>query len=332
MTAKDLQIAPNGRPPKNFAESLAAQLIDAAISRIVPDKDQPRKTFDQAKIRALAENISQHSLLHPIHVRPANDDLLTLIAGAYRLEAFKLLSRTHIPAFLHTEPLDPQKLRLLQLAENLLRTDVDPIEQALGFQQCLQDGSTASQLARELGVSVSTITNGLDLLTELPSEIQRAVSQGLLGGTIARALTRAPEEDKLPIFRRYLNKELTSRSQVMSAVAAAKKNGNQHHDGPTGFACDIAGVKLRLDLPPGQGVPEAEAAVRELLADLKSHHRSTVQAFCDFLAAKADAIRKASQLKAAEEKVASHARKASELKAAQEKAASPDQAKEIADD
>jgi ParB/RepB/Spo0J family partition protein len=291
MIAKEIQIVPNGRPPKSLAEAWA-------VDRIVPDPGQPRRTLDPAGIRELAENIRQHGLLHPLHLRPYADDRFMLISGARRLEAVKLLRWTHVPAIVHAEPLTTRELRLLQVSENLLREDVNPIEQALTFQDCL-DGGTASQLAQELGVAVSTITRAIDLL-KLPIDVQDLIRQGL-PGTVARELARKDLDDdaKRDIARRYMAGEFKNRAEVIAAVRLAK-NGPIPAV-PESLACEsAAGVKIRLDLGAGQGVKEASAALRELLADLSLHRAKTMTAVREFLAAKAVARKKAADAQAAQ--------------------------------
>jgi ParB/RepB/Spo0J family partition protein len=298
MTAKAIQIVPNGHAPPSLTEAWAAHLIQAAVARIIHDPGQPRRTLDPATIRPLADNIQQYGLLHPLHLRPCGDDQLMLISGARRLEAVKHLGWTHVPAVVHAEPLTPRQLRLLQVSENNLREGVNAIEQALAFQDCL-DGGTASQLAQELGIAVSTITRSFKLLEHLPAPVQELVRQGL-PGTVARELAKKDISDdtKLELARRYVAGEFTNRSDVIAAVRQAK-NGHAAA-APASLACEAAGVKVRIDLAAGQGLKEAEAALRELLADLKLHRAKTVTAFRDFLAAKAMTRKTASLHQAAE--------------------------------
>lgn len=301
-SAKDVQIVANAPPPKPVALAWAERVIQAAIERIIHDPGQPRRIFDPDGIRALANNIQRQGLLHPLHVRPWADDQLMIISGARRFEAVKLLEWTHVSAVIHAEPLTSRQLRLLQVSENHLREDVNPIEQALAFQDCL-DGAPASQLAEELGIHVSTITRSIKLLDReyLPADLIERIRQGLLPGTIARELATKDLSDdtKLDLARRYLAKEFKNRSELTAAVRLARRGGSNDLQ-PESLSCEAAGVKLRLDLAAGQGVKEAEAALRELLADCKLHRAKTVSALRDFLAAKALTRKKAAEHQAAE--------------------------------
>jgi ParB/RepB/Spo0J family partition protein len=303
VNANELAIT-GGRPPPPFAEALAAQLTEAAVARIIPDPGQPRKTFDPAGIRELASNIERHGLQNPVHLRPAGDDLM-LVTGARRVEAFKLLGRAHIPAFVHAGPPAPRQLRLLQVSENLLREGVNPIEQALAFQECM-DGGTAAGLARELGVAVSTITRALKLLSALPPDIQESVRQGLIPGTVAREMCALDHDDaKRDLARRWQAGELKSRAEVIAAVRAAK-NGNGAA-APGGFSCQEAGVKISVTIPAGQDMAAAEAALRAVLKDLKDHGARGLAHFQGFLDRKAASRKAADRLQQAKDELEAHA-------------------------
>jgi ParB family chromosome partitioning protein len=310
MTTNDLQNRPNGhqaiavapeRPAPSFIETLAAQLIDAAIVRIVPDPNQPRKSFDPRYIRGLADNIARNGLQNPIHLRPAGDDLM-LMSGACRLEAFKLLKRTHIPAFVHAGELSGRQLRLLQVSENLLRDGGNPIEQALAFQDLL-NGGTASQLAQELGVAVSTITRPLNLLRKLPADLVELVRQGILPGAAARVLTGLPDDEAKRRFARRCIDENLTRDQLASAIKAAK---NGQASSLTSFTFRHEGVSIAVSLADSVSPAQLEAACRELVADLKKHSAPGWTHFIQYLEAKARTKAAEAKLQQAQDALKTH--------------------------
>jgi hypothetical protein len=139
---------------------------------------------------------------------------------------------------------------------------------------------------------------------KLPADIRDQVKPGGLPTSIARELVSLPDDDaKRDIARRYLAGEL-KRAEVTAAVRLAK-SGNAGA-APASIVCEAAGVNLRLDLAAGQGLKEAEAAIREMAKDLSAHRKKTVAAFREFLQAKALARKKAVEHQAAEEALAGH--------------------------
>src|SRR5262249_45684356 len=115
MTTRELQERPkgNGTP----AWTLVGEVTLVPVALIDHDPEQPRKTMDRDTIAELAANIREHGLQQPIHVRPGPAGRFTEMIGARRLEAVKLLGWEEIPAFVHSGPLDAEKLRLVQVSE-----------------------------------------------------------------------------------------------------------------------------------------------------------------------------------------------------------------------
>jgi ParB family chromosome partitioning protein len=138
---------------------------------------QPRKTFDEDELNQLAESIRQHGVLNPILVRPL-DGKYQLIAGERRLRAAQRAGLTEIPV--HIRSMDEQQVLEAALVENIQRTDLNPIEKALGFRDYLERFQlTHEHLAQRIGVDRTTITNLLGLL-HLPAEVQDFVRTGAL--------------------------------------------------------------------------------------------------------------------------------------------------------
>jgi ParB/RepB/Spo0J family partition protein len=310
--AQEIAILDSGASPTPvpFAQALAARLlIEARLDRIIHDLDQPRKTFDPASLRELADNADRHGLLHPIHLRQLADGRLMIITGARRYEAFKLLGRATIPAFVHDEALAPRQLRMIQISENLLAEGVNPIEQAIAFQECLQDGGTATQLAKEFGVAVSTVTRALDLLRQIPPDVQEKIRQKKLPSAIVRVLKNLPDNETKSRFATLLSDGRVKTLAELQAAIKATKSGNGHAAGPGNFTCREEGVTIAVTLP-GQDLAAAETALRTLLKDLREQGGKGLGHFKDFLAKKANLAAKASAMQAAQDALTDHAARA----------------------
>jgi ParB family chromosome partitioning protein len=138
---------------------------------------QPRKNFDEEELQQLAESIRQHGVLSPILVRRIEGGY-QLISGERRLRAAQLVGLAEIPV--HIRDMDEQQVLEAALVENIQRTDLNPIEKALGFREYLDKfRMTQEQLAQRIGVDRTTITNLLGLLN-LPAEVQDHVRTGAL--------------------------------------------------------------------------------------------------------------------------------------------------------
>ena len=143
-----------------------------AIDQIEQNPYQPRHSFDPDELSSLSESIRAHGVLQPIVVRQVGDHY-QLVAGERRLRAAKAVGLDAVPV--RIVDFDDQQVLEAALVENIQRSDLNPIEKALGFKEHLdQFGMTHEQLAVRLGLARTTITNLVNLL-ELPAEIQDAV-------------------------------------------------------------------------------------------------------------------------------------------------------------
>jgi ParB family chromosome partitioning protein len=166
-------------------EAAPAVAIDLPIEAIVPNPQQPRKDFDDKSLRDLSASMSQSGVLQPVVVRRLGSGY-QLIVGERRWRAAKLAGLTRIPAVVR-EASDAQSLELA-LVENLLREDLNPIEEAEGYQRLLAEfGWTQEELAQRVARDRSSIANCLRLL-KLPDLIQADLRAGRLTMGHARAL------------------------------------------------------------------------------------------------------------------------------------------------
>ena len=166
-------------------EAALGTVIDVAIDAIVPNPQQPRKDFDDKALRDLSASLSQSGVLQPVVVRRLGGGY-QLIVGERRWRAAKLAGLTRIPALVR-EASDAQSLELA-LVENLLREDLNPIEEAEGYQRLLAEfGWTQEELGQRVARDRSSIANSLRLL-KLPDLLQADLRAGRLTMGHARAL------------------------------------------------------------------------------------------------------------------------------------------------
>lgn len=157
------------------------------LHRIRPNPNQPRRRFDDDKIRELADSIREHGVVSPIVVRRDSDGFV-IVAGERRFRASKVAGLADIPAVVRGNDLDADAQLVLALLENLQRADLDAIEAAEGYQRLVQEfGLRQEDVAKKVGKDRATIANALRLL-RLPPAGRDAVVTGVLSAGHARAL------------------------------------------------------------------------------------------------------------------------------------------------
>lgn len=156
------------------------------ISEISPNPFQPRRIFTDAELSELEVSLKANGLLQPVTVRTRSNGGWELVAGERRLRAASRLGWTEIPALVRE--FDDRAMLTLALVENLQRANLNPLEEAEGYQRLIEEfGLTQQQVAEVVGKDRTTITNLLRVLT-LPVEVKRMVQQGHLSAAHARAL------------------------------------------------------------------------------------------------------------------------------------------------
>ena len=167
-------------------------LLEVPVHAIVPNPRQPRETFADEALSALARSIQEVGVLQPIVVRK-RDDGYELVAGERRLRAARMAGLATIPAVVR-ESDENESLREA-LIENIHREDLAPLELAGAFQELLEDlGVSQETLAERLGYSRAHIANTIRLL-HLPGDVQRMLADGSLSAGHARALLSLPDAD-----------------------------------------------------------------------------------------------------------------------------------------
>jgi ParB family transcriptional regulator, chromosome partitioning protein len=179
---------PAGAPEADFGpdEVVGARYAEVAVTAIIPNPRQPRRSFDEDALDELAESIRQVGLLQPVVVRAVGPGRYELVMGERRWRAAQRAGLSEIGAIVK-QTQDNDMLREA-LIENLHRQQLDPLEEAAAYQQLLDDfGATHEELARKIGRSRPHISNTLRLLN-LPPAVQKRVAAGVLSAGHARAL------------------------------------------------------------------------------------------------------------------------------------------------
>ena len=164
--------------------------VSLPISQVQHGLNQPRKRFDQDALADLAESIRVHGIIQPLTVRRLSSGYYQIIAGERRWRAAKLAGLAEVPAVIIEA--DDRKVMELGLIENLQREDLNPAEEARGYQVLMEEyGLTQEQVADRMGKSRPAITNTLRLLA-LPEDLLKLVEEEQLSAGHARALLGAP--------------------------------------------------------------------------------------------------------------------------------------------
>ena len=193
-------------------------LVEVGIDQVEPNPHQPRKTFESSSLEELTASIRASGVIQPIIVRQAENGY-QLIAGERRWRAARQAGLDRIPAIVR-EASDAESLELA-LVENLLREDLNPMEEAEAYRQLLaQFGLTQEQLAQRIGRDRTSIANALRLL-RLPDEIQADLRGGRLTMGHARALLALPTtSDQLRLRNEILAHDWSVRTTEDSIRAA----------------------------------------------------------------------------------------------------------------
>ena len=164
------------------------------IYKVEPNASQPRQDFDEEELQALSESIAVHGVIQPLTVRELPSGYYQIIAGERRWRAARMAGLSEIPAVIVEA--DDKKAMELALIENLQRQDLNPMEEALGYQSLMADyGLTQEEASNRVGKSRSAVANALRLLN-LPLPITQMLREGKLTAGHARAILKIKAEKK----------------------------------------------------------------------------------------------------------------------------------------
>ena len=188
------------------------------INEITPNKEQPRKTFDETALEELADSIRQHGVLQPLLVRPLTSGGYQLVAGERRWRASRLAELKEVPVII--KELSDTEAMEIAIIENLQREDLNPIEEAEGLQALIDKcGYTQEQVATSVGKSRPAITNALRLL-KLPEEVREMAKDGTISAGHARALLAF---DNQPMMIECANQIVSKKLTVRDVEKMAKR-------------------------------------------------------------------------------------------------------------
>ncbi len=185
------------------------RILMLKLDLVQPNKEQPRKTFDEEKINELAESIKNYGVLQPLLVQK-NGSFYEIIAGERRWRAAKAAGLKEVPAVL--KEYSKQEAMEISLIENVQRADLNPIEEALGYRQLIDEfGLTQEEIAIRVAKSRVAITNTMRLL-KLDEQIQNMLVQGVITSGHARALLSLEDTAlQLKAVKEILDKKLSVR-------------------------------------------------------------------------------------------------------------------------
>jgi ParB family chromosome partitioning protein len=194
------------------------RLIEIPLDQLRPNARQPRAHFDEQELAELVASIAQDGVLQPVLVRPApGGGGFELIAGERRWRAARAAGLVTVPAIVREA--DDREALALAVVENVVRTDLDPIEEARAYARlCDEMGLTQAEVAQAVGRSRVAVTNGLRLL-DLPDEVIGMLERRELSEGHGRALLLAPDHDD----RRRLAAEAVRRAWSVRALETAAR-------------------------------------------------------------------------------------------------------------
>lgn len=193
-------------------------IITIDLKSIYPNQDQPRRVFDEEKIKILSESIKNYGVLQPIVLKPDDKGKYMIIAGERRYRASKLARKSDIPAVIKDIPM--KDIMEIALIENLQREELNPIEEALAYRSLIKNYEvTQEEISEAVGKSRPHITNTLRLLN-LPQKIMDMIDQGQITAGHGKALLRVNDENlQLELANKVIAEELS----VRATEALAKK-------------------------------------------------------------------------------------------------------------
>lgn len=236
--------APSAPHPVARPAEAPVGLTEISIAKVTPNPHQPRREFDENKLRELAESIRAEGLLQPIVVRKM-DEGFQIIAGERRWRACRDLNLKRIPA--HIVEASEVSSAVLSLIENLQRTDLNPIEEALGYASLLKDFNlTQEAVAERVGKSRAAVANALRLL-QLEREIQGFLRKGLLSVGHAKVILGLDDpEQRALLARRIVEKGASVREteRLLHLMRSARnKTVGAGRDGRPLSATEAAAVE-----------------------------------------------------------------------------------------
>lgn len=244
----------------NSIEEIAStSAVKLKIMDIEPNRDQPRKIFDEDALAGLADSIAKHGVIQPLLVRPMPDGSYQLVAGERRWRASRMAGLTEVPVVI--KELSDDEAMALALIENLQREDLNAIEEAQGIKALMDTLSlTQDEAAERVGKSRPAVANALRLL-KLPDSVIALVSDGKLSPGHARALLGFKDEQDIietadliiekGLTVRDVEKLVKKRNKEPKAEKPAARRASYYDEVELALT-DFLGRKVRVGTKPGK--------------------------------------------------------------------------------
>ena len=221
------------------------------IYKVEPNPDQPRSDFDEEELQALADSISQHGVIQPLTVRQMETGYYQIIAGERRWRASRIAGLTEIPAVILEA--DDRKAMELALIENLQRQDLNPVEEALGYQSLMKEyGLTQEEVATQVAKSRPAVANALRLLSLCPEVLEQVKSGTLTAGHARAILTLKSEKQQQEAAKKIIALNLSVRQAETLCKNIAKEPAPKKE--PTLAVDYVAECEKNLSKQLGRGV------------------------------------------------------------------------------
>lgn len=202
------------------AEKTPYQLLP--IYKVEPNPEQPRQDFDQEELEALADSISVHGIIQPLTVRETPNGYYQIIAGERRWRAARIAGLSDVPVVIIEA--DDKKAMELALIENLQRQDLNPVEEALGYQSLMEEyGLTQEEVAGRVGKSRPAVANALRLLGLCPEAMEFLRSGDISAGHARAVLTLKTEKLQMEAIRKIMALSLSVRQAETLCKNMAKQ-------------------------------------------------------------------------------------------------------------
>ena len=204
-------------------------VMNLRVSDIEPNRDQPRRHFDEAALAELADSIQQHGVLQPLVVRSLPGGGYQIVAGERRWRTSRMAGLSEVPAIVRD--MSDSEVMEIALIENLQREDLNIMEEAAGYHALMEEyDMTQDQVASRVGKSRSAVANALRLLN-LPDEVAEMVREGKLSAGHARALLPLADEAlQLSAAKKVVDEQLSVRQT--EALAAKLQKGEPSKEPP----------------------------------------------------------------------------------------------------
>ncbi len=221
------------------------------IYKVEPNPNQPRQDFDPEELEALADSIRTHGIIQPLTVREMPNGYYQIIAGERRWRAARLAEVSEVPAVVMEA--DDKKVMELALIENLQRQDLNPVEEAMGYQSLMEEyGLTQEEAAKRVGKSRPAVANSLRLLGLCPPVLEMVRKGELTAGHARAVLTLKTEKLQMEAAKKIISLSLSVRQAETLCKNMAKEPAPKKEPD---FAVDyVAECEKNLSKALGRGV------------------------------------------------------------------------------